>query len=370
MITYVDITKYPDNADLKDTITCAVAGGDRYVKTTDQQRKEGKNYYIYSNAKDQYVDYYGPVPYPDAKSNYICEKTHVESTAHPKHGLIIKKIDGLGEINTTIGTTDYTVRDGSYFNGARIGNRNIVITFILSESYNDFDNKENPTGVWNIENSRLRLYNYFPAKKKVRLSFKTDVFGGERIIEGRVESVKPDIFSKDETVDVSIICQDPFFKVNRRISLPKSGEFNYKGNADTGCVIRMRILQNDGNPTINGIMFNKAKLQEITNNNYGVGGVIQLSSMTGEKYARYYPNYSSTGYWDIMTAAGVGPYNWTMLENGKNKITLSYSGSDSPDSPAWPDEDEYVIIEPDTEPGEAEQDSNLIVDFYECYGGI
>ena len=52
-------------------------------------------------------------------------------------------------------------------------------------------------------------YKYFPIKKKVTLLIETD----NRICEtyGYVESNEPDIFSSDETTQISIVCPDPYF---------------------------------------------------------------------------------------------------------------------------------------------------------------
>lgn len=60
-----------------------------------------------------------------------------------------------------------------------------------------------------IEDVRQLSYKYFPIKKKVTLVIETDNRKAE--IEGYVESNEPDIFSKDEGAEISIICPQYFF---------------------------------------------------------------------------------------------------------------------------------------------------------------
>ena len=60
-----------------------------------------------------------------------------------------------------------------------------------------------------IEEARHRSYKYFPLKKKVKLLIETDTRTAE--IEGIVESNEPNIFSRAEGSDISIICPNPYF---------------------------------------------------------------------------------------------------------------------------------------------------------------
>lgn len=129
--------------------------------------------------------------------NYLNESIKIELTdSDPKHGLLVRSISGLGPPKATVNTTDYAVIDGAMFTSSRIGSRNIVISFIFHMS---------PT----IEDARLRTYQFFPIKQPVTLVFETD----NRIakISGIVESNDPDIFSKEESNSISIICPRPYF---------------------------------------------------------------------------------------------------------------------------------------------------------------
>lgn len=121
-------------------------------------------------------------------------------SSHEEHGIYIKSITGIGPDKATINTTSLAMEDGGIFNSAKSDIRNIVITLGFYES-SILHNS--------IEDSRHLTYKYFPKKKKVTLTFETD--NRTLRISGYVESNEPDIFNKDETTQISIICTDPNF---------------------------------------------------------------------------------------------------------------------------------------------------------------
>ena len=84
--------------------------------------------------------------------------------------------------------------DGSIFASARATERNIVLTLILLP-------------IPSIESVRQKTYSFFPIKKAVTLLVETD----NRLVEttGYVESNEPNIFSQQESTQISIICPDP-----------------------------------------------------------------------------------------------------------------------------------------------------------------
>lgn len=127
--------------------------------------------------------------------NYLGEEIKITlAEDEPDHGLLLQSIDGLGPTKANINTTDLVTSDGALYNSARIGTRNIVLQFLF-------------TG--DIEKTRRLTYKYFPEKKNVRLFFETDYKYLK--IDGYVESNEPNIFSKNESTSISIICPDPYF---------------------------------------------------------------------------------------------------------------------------------------------------------------
>lgn len=129
-------------------------------------------------------------------TNYLGDRIRLELSNPELSGFIVQSVTGIGPPKATVNTTEISTNDGSLFNSARVSSRNIVISLRYLA---------NPT----IEDTRQLSYKFFPVKKKVTLVFETDNRLAE--IEGYVESNEPNIFSKEEGADISIICPYPFF---------------------------------------------------------------------------------------------------------------------------------------------------------------
>ncbi len=133
-------------------------------------------------------------------TNYLGESIEFELRAPEKTGLYVKSIEGLGPGRANINTTDIATDDGSIFNSARSEQRNIVMTLGFMQVPGITDT---------IEDARQKTYKYFPKKKPLQFVILTD--NRELEIYGYTESNEPDIFSKEETTQISIICPDPLF---------------------------------------------------------------------------------------------------------------------------------------------------------------
>ena len=129
-------------------------------------------------------------------TNYLGESIKMELARPEKSGFIVYSITGLGPGKANINTTEVSTDDGGLFNSARLPSRNIVLGLMF---------------MWkdSIEEARHRSYKYFPLKKKVKLLIETDTRTAE--IEGYVDSNEPNIFSKSEGSDISILCPNPYF---------------------------------------------------------------------------------------------------------------------------------------------------------------
>ena len=128
--------------------------------------------------------------------NYLNESLKIVMGRPELSGFHIQEITGLGPSKANINATENSTDDGSVYNSARLDARNIVMKLVLFP---------NPT----IEHTRQSSYKYFPIKKPVTLVIETD----NRICEtvGYVETNTPNIFSKQESISISIICHDPYF---------------------------------------------------------------------------------------------------------------------------------------------------------------
>ena len=131
----------------------------------------------------------------------IMELTNPEAS-----GFTIRKIDGLGPTKSNINIYDVPSIDGGLFNSARTQYRTINIKLGCMWITNDGRTEHtSPT----IEDSRHLSYKFFPLKRKIRLEIVTDY--RTLYIDGYIEANEPDIFSKDETLSISIVCPDPNF---------------------------------------------------------------------------------------------------------------------------------------------------------------
>lgn len=108
--------------------------------------------------------------------------------------------DGLGPVKADITTSPYAEIDGEAFLGDSVGKRNIVLKIGLNPDWAD----------QTMEGLRMLLYAYFMPKFPVRLRF-TSTHLPTCEISGYVESMDPNMFSKDPEINVSIICPSPHF---------------------------------------------------------------------------------------------------------------------------------------------------------------
>lgn len=228
---------------------------------------------------------------------------------HPeKSGLIVRSISGLGPPKANINSTDLATADGALYSSARASTRNIVFNLQFMFA---------PT----IEDSRQLTYKYFPLKKLVKIEVETD----NRSLEtsGYVESNQPDIFSKEETTQISILCLNPFFydpdpsvtqfaTVTPTFEFPFSNEsttenliefgtinldtrstIDYVGDVDTGVLITIHALGSvSGYLTIYNVetqekmVIDLAKIKTLIGKDYGSGDDIIISTVSGDKYVQ------------------------------------------------------------------------------------
>ena len=104
-------------------------------------------------------------------------------------------IDGLTSPTASINSSTIAGSDGSLFNSAKVESRNIVFTIFF----------EPP-----IEKNRINLYRFFHIKDLVSIRYTN----GSRdvTIAGYVESLEGSLFEMRQSVQVSILCLQPYFK--------------------------------------------------------------------------------------------------------------------------------------------------------------
>jgi hypothetical protein len=273
-------------------------------------------------------------------TNHLGESIKLELGRPEKSGLSILSIDGLGPGKASINMTDMATNDGAVYNSARVSTRNIVFHIGLMDL---------PTA----EDTRQKTYKYFPLKKFVKLLFETD--NRTCYIHGYVESNDPDIFSRTETTQISIICPDPYFYSQEEMLTIFSGveslfeaefsnesltenliEFgaiqnkttqtvNYKGDTETGMTITLHALGEVRNITIYNIgtresmKINTDRLTTMTGFPIIAGDTITISTVKGSKCIFLLRDGS---YINILNCLDKN-VDWFELSKGDNLFTYN-----------------------------------------------
>ena len=253
----------------------------------------------------------------------------------PETDLIqVTKVDGLDPVKASVTTSPFGAVDGTSYTGSSVLNRNIVLTL-----------KPNPNwDTWTHEKLRKLLYSYFMPKLVVRLVFHNDETDPVEIY-GVVEGVEADIFAKEPTFQVSVICPDPYFSaVNPTLIAGQNGAvntFEYGGNVESGVIVKVTHVS--GAPTSIGVQLGDpretyfAVMADVNSSKY-----FELSSIPMQKYVQ-----------NVNLGTGV-------IDNLLSNVYIR-EGSLWPT--LQPGTNEFMLI---TDAGV--QDYQLI--FYERFGGI
>lgn len=207
-------------------------------------------------------------------TNELGKELVLELASPEKSGLVIYSISGIGPGSADIKFNQNASSDGDIFSSARFPKRNILIELKY---------------MWapSIEESRRLSYEMFSPKKKIRLLFETDL--RSCYIDGYVEKNEPNIFSDSSGCSISILCPSPFFRSiedqstpfysissdfefpfeNESLSTPtiqfssllmfKKCIVNYKGDADTGIITEMEMINQGSQQVVNPILWNWTK---------------------------------------------------------------------------------------------------------------
>lgn len=107
----------------------------------------------------------------------------------------VLSITGLNPPKAQINTSTVAGLDGSKFNSSKLENRNIVITLKINGD---------------VEANRIKLYKYCTTKEWCKFYYENE--HRNVYIDCYVENLECDLFVKDETAQISLICPQPYFK--------------------------------------------------------------------------------------------------------------------------------------------------------------
>lgn len=213
-------------------------------------------------------------------------------------GIGLISISGINPPNANISTAEIATKDGSFFTNAQIQNRNIVLTFDIS-------------GV-DPETVRAHIYYYFKVKEPVSLEIKT----GTRIatIDGYVESISVDPFSKRQRLQISIVCPEPYF-VGDLQTYTGTGSVNVGSFSDTsqGALFTVTLAA-----ASSGLVVSNSATAEsfYLTGEYSQGDVITIDTRLGQKSVK------KNGA-NILGDADLNLSKWIQLTPYANNIITS-----------------------------------------------
>lgn len=272
--------------------------------------------------------------------NYLGASMILELTSPEKSGFVIQEITGLGPSKANINVTELSSSNGSLFNSARVNARNIVLKLKL-------------LAIPTIEIVRQKSYKYFPLAKQVHLIIETDTRTFE--VYGYVESNEPDIFTKEESTSISIICPDPnfyalesnvtvFSGVNPMFEFPFSNDsltdnlletgelitnqnktIYYEGDSEVGITIYIHAFGNATTLSIYNLVtrevmiLDTVKLATLTGFGIITGDDITISTVKGKKSVQLLRNGV---YINILNCLDRNS-DWFQLTKGDNVFSFT-----------------------------------------------
>lgn len=248
----------------------------------------------------------------------------------PNNNYIVE-LEGLTDFEVAINTTIAGNSSGSVYNSSRTEEREIPLSIM-------------PRG--DVEKNRIALYRYFVAEKPVKIFYKNgsrDVF-----IEGRVQKFGGSLFSDKETLDLSVLCPQPYWQSVSEIvtdisdvlpafSFPFAIEADgipfseiekgldkvvvNNGDVESGIIIEM---QADGE-VINPIIYDAYGGSFALNYTMQAGDLITINTYKGQKSVKLLRDGKETYLFKYVA----GMPTWFLLEPGDNTFTHSTeSGSE------------------------------------------
>lgn len=236
------------------------------------------------------------------------------------HAFSIENLDGTGPVKADVAFTNYTLIPGGVFHSANQGIRNITIQASLKP---DYSANQSVGDLFTLLNERI-----IPGEK-VRLNFYHDDIW-THWIDGYVETQEPNRFTKEPTVDISIVCVDiPFAapsSISTTVQTGVSKSFQYLGNYKDGMFVELTAaaaltyFQIEDTVTGDKIRINTA---------VAAGQKLRVQMRKGLKFA----DVTTAGGTTVKNALGdlVVTGKWPELRRGTNTYRFTQSSATSSD---------------------------------------
>lgn len=202
---------------------------------------------------------------------------------------VIRNIEGLGPVNASINSVTMMNESGTVILGTHDNQRNVVITVEFAPNYSS-----NST----VTDLRRKISEFFYPRRVLELQFTTSM--GVMVVSGTVESITTNIFAKDPQVVISMICPDPYFRLQHEIPTAVVVadvslyyfSHRYSGSSMTGFEFEFEVAK-DYTGSL-GIVahprrdddIQKYSRQMVANYQFKAGDLVKFSSVRGDKYAK------------------------------------------------------------------------------------
>lgn len=227
----------------------------------------------------------------------------------PKDSLLIRKVTGLNPPDPTLFIGEYA-RDGGFYQGRRVGARNVVLTMDLNP---------NPALGETIRGLREILYKTFMDPQVdadyIRLVLHDDD-NQQRYLVGYAEKFETEIFDIETMAQVSIICPDPYIRdqVETVLEHPTGWitvPFTYTGTAETGFEVEIEVtsdtptitFENNGRTMVIDYAFVDGDYIYI-NTNRGSRDLRRATSAAVSAVVTANPTWSTSQVWEKLIADG------------------------------------------------------------------
>lgn len=159
--------------------------------------------------------------------------------ATPKDRYILQKVTGLNPPEIDLFVGDYA-RDGGVYTGRRVNNRSVTMAITPNPSYANQDT---------VASMRQHLHRSFiePSaySEATQLLLNDDLGQGNKMVTGYVENFEGDVFTSDPTVNISLLCPDPFIRdsveTEHHTEMWTTHSFPYFGTAPAGIKLDLEV---------------------------------------------------------------------------------------------------------------------------------
>lgn len=246
-------------------------------------------------------------------------------------GFGVLDIQGIGPVKATLVSSSFANEDGAQYHSSRREPRNILIKLGLSPDQ----------GQQSVKDLRDQLYGFLSPKTEALLKFELyDKFSTNILeqtldlqITGRVESLDPDIFSKEPGVTLSVMCFipdfiDPETAVFNGMTVADLTEsvLDYEGSVETGVVFTLFPDRLVNEFTI----YHRTPDDKLKVTYFSLplnaGSELEISSVRGSKHVHMTENGVETSVLYGLSQQS----NWLELEPGDNHIRVYAEGAPVP----------------------------------------